>query len=198
MPRANLLNLCVISLFAVAACNLPVSQQTAPAPTAAPPPPVAAPNAAGAQPSAPTTLATPVGQIAGTTAPAAAAPPLQTTATVEGQPVAVQIIELKRVAGNMLMLRLALTNQGGNPINRVYGYATVIDTYLVDPAGGKKYEVIRDKMMNALASEMNALNLTPGTRQEAYAQFTAPPPAVASINVHVPGAAPLVSVPITP
>lgn len=181
MRRSNLINLTFIALAATA-CNWPMST---PSP-----------------PQAPAPVASPVTQVtpapgAPVTAPAAPAA-FQTQATVDGKPVTVQVIDLRRVSGNMVMLRMAMTNNGSDIINRVHAYSTVIDTYLVDPAGGMRYEVVRDSQYSALATEMSAINLTPGTRQEVFAQYSAPPPTVTAMTVYVRGGAPLANVPLTP
>ena len=177
-------------LILTAACGLPLpSSQPSPTvvPTAAAP--GTAPPAAGTTPAQPAPAA-----------PAGTAYQTQGTlesggATPGNVPVTVQVVEFRRISGNMLLLRLALI-VGEKKVSSVYAGSAVRDTYLVDPAQQKKYEVMKDESSSALASQIST-DLMPGERHIVFAQFSAPPPTTTTMNIYFGGKMPIMDVPIT-
>ncbi|HEY7458930.1 MAG TPA: hypothetical protein VH765_09275 [Xanthobacteraceae bacterium] len=116
----------------------------------------------------------------------------------------VEVQELKRVSGGIVMLRFTLINdsgdkfgfgnqftqQGVNESNSIGG------VHLIDPAGKKKYLVVRDSQNNCDCSRKLA-ELKPKSSANLWARFPAPPDKLEKINVVIPHFAPLDDVPIS-
>ena len=141
---------------------------------------------------------------AGESAPAApAAAAYQTQGTLPGvsgqgtAPATVQVLEFRRVSGNMLMLRLALIADGGKDINNIFAQSALRETYLVDPAQQKKYEVMKDAIGNALIGGIGHQNIKAGERVVVFAQFPAPPTTTTRMNIYFGEFPPIMDVPIT-
>jgi hypothetical protein len=137
-------------------------------------------------------------------APSATAAAPIATADGETSGMQVQVKSLKRTGGDALLLQFVIINNSDNSfgvsgtflppgeMNRT----DVSGVNLVDVAGKKKYEVIRDADKNCLCSRdfsgipsKGSLNL--------YAKFPAPPDSVQKIEVNVPHFMPMEDVPIS-
>ena len=114
--------------------------------------------------------------------------------------VQVEIVEFKRVTGDLVHLTFAVENQTGGDVDlRTWG---VISGY----SSGKHWAcgiVLLDlvNMKRHVAgncSGAGALNvLATGSRREYWARYQAPPAEVTSMTVHIPDAAPFSAVPLT-
>ena len=169
-------------------------KETAP-PTAAAVPP-AQPSAAATTP-APVAAASPAAASAAPPAAAVAAPPASSsalaTADSESGNGRVEVVELKRIAGDMLILRTAFVNTGHEPMSMARTYTdphtgdvgNISGLTLVDGVNRKKYFVVRDSGNNCVCSE--SLNdVKPGERLVAWARFPAPPTDVQKISLVIP------------
>jgi hypothetical protein len=151
----------------------------------------AATPAAQAPPSA-VLAAAPVASSAAAPAPPPAAAALA-TADNDRETGRAEVMELKRISGDMLMLRIAIVNTGTETLSLATGYSaprtgdvySVSGVTLVDPVNKKKYFVVRDSANNCLCSE-NLKDLKPGGRIVAWTRFPAPPDDVQKISVLIP------------
>lgn len=129
-----------------------------------------------------------------------AAEPIATT-DGEASGTRIEIQELKRVTGGTVMLRFVAINDSDQDIPNYLFQATegthsVDGVYLIDLAGKKKYEVVRDADKHCICSHdipvvkaKSNLNL--------WAKFPAPPDGVEKIGVVVPHFIPMDDVPIS-
>lgn len=164
----------------------------------------------GKEATPPTVGSTPAAQPSASPAtppPAATAPP----ATAPPTPVSVlgssdngsgtgraEVMELKRIPGDMLMLRMAIVNTGRETMgmSRDYVDPKTGDTYsvsgitLVDPVNKKKYFVVRDAENTCVCSE-GLKDIKPGDRIAGWARFPAPPEDVRKISVLIPSFPPI-------
>ena len=69
------------------------------------------------------------------------------------QPFSVEVLDARRTVSNSLLVRLALTNLGTEPLRPEHDFSgnsnpadasTIASLYAVDPNGQKKYTVLRD------------------------------------------------------
>jgi hypothetical protein len=126
-------------------------------------------------------------------------------ATAEGENpgTRIEVQELKRTSGGTVMLRFAIINDGDQPLKFGYDFAdrgtkdfaNVGGIYLLDPAGKKKYLVVRDSQGNCDCSK-GLKDLAVKRRVNVWARFPAPPDKVEKIGVIVPHFPPLDDVPI--
>ncbi|WP_167582434.1 hypothetical protein [Kineococcus rubinsiae] len=133
-----------------------------------------------------------------------AAPPEEPIATVPGgeRGMVVELYELER-SGKSVTATMAVTNEApeGFLLARQFA-ATAEDEYLVsgislfDPAGLKRYLVLRDTDGNCLCSTVGLGQLEQGDRVSFTATFPAPPSDVDTVTVETPMGA-LPSVPIS-
>lgn len=128
----------------------------------------------------------------------AAAPIAATEGEASGTRIEVQ--DLKRQSGGTLMLRFTAINDSDQPVDTYPLFeaqegGTVDGVYLVDLAGKKKYEVVRDAEKHCLCSRRIA-KLEPNSRLNLWANFPAPPEGVDKIGVVVPHFIPMDDVPI--
>jgi hypothetical protein len=154
-------------------------------------PSTARPAPASAQPSA---SAAPVPPAA---TPSTAAPPASASALAtsdnDGGTGRAEIVELKRIPGDMLMLRTAFVSTGREPMSMATTYTDprTGDVYnvggitLVDPVNKKKYFVVRDSGNNCVCSE-GLKDVKPGERIMAWARFPGPPEDVQKLSVLIP------------
>jgi hypothetical protein len=180
--------------------NQPVPTQPVtgqPAPTAASLPPTVPGAAPAGQPTSASVAVSPV--------PTTGA--FQSQGSVGNTTFTVQLLELKRTSGDMLLLRLAITNTGNEDISPGYDFTkegswdmnidAISGVYVVDTNAQRKYEVLRDESKRALASVIQP-NLKPGETREIYAQFPAPPISTQRLTVYFPKtSSPMIDVPIT-
>lgn len=202
MRRSAFINLGLIVLL-LTACNW-LPQSSPPAPTPTPVTSTAPGSAPPAAPATPTTAA-PAAPVAVAPAPATAPATAPGGLQVQGSlrtnngdvPYTLQVLGLQRIPGNMIMLRVAVTNNGTQDIPDVYGHNVLTDSYLVDTTQQKKYQVVKDAQYKALASDMLSMSIGSGQTRQGFAQFPAPPPTTTSVVLYAPGATPLFNVPVT-
>ncbi len=112
--------------------------------------------------------------------------------------VTAEVTEFRR-KGNTLTAKVRLTNRGSEIVEPDVMYAEV---YLVDTAGGKKYEVLKDEKDVYLAYLKQGWNyrwydkLEPADVTTLWMKFPAPPADVKAITLHLPGMSPFEDVPI--
>jgi hypothetical protein len=110
-----------------------------------------------------------------------------------------QVTTLKR-SGDTVMLQFVLINNSDsaydpNNLNSSQ-YRSVDGIYLVDLAGKKKYEVVRDSDKNCVCSQ-GLQAIPPKSRANFWAKFPAPPGSVQKLGVVVPHFVPLDDVPLS-
>ncbi|MFA6986708.1 MAG: hypothetical protein WC213_10930 [Arenimonas sp.] len=140
---------------------------------------------------------------------AASAPPPATVvlAGADGEKpgVRVEVTELKRGTGDTVSLKFALINDSDQELNLASGYLgsslsedyrSVGGVHLMDPAGKKKYLVVRDAEQDCVCSA-NVANVKPKTRVNLWAKFPAPPADVQKVGIVVPHFSPMDDVPIS-
>lgn len=113
----------------------------------------------------------------------------------------VEIRELKRSSGNTVTLKFTL--RGESDIRLAYDMGqtemsgidlnTVGGVHLIDPVAKKKYLVIRDSSTKHCVCSRN---VKPGKVLNLWAKFPAPPADVETIQVMIPGFAPMDDVPL--
>lgn len=161
-----------------------------PAPVASPP---ATPAPAGLPTAAPP---------AATEAPAASAPSPAGLTGIAGPALASQetnwpgitadVTEFRR-RGNTLTARLRLRNRGAESAEPDIHWD---DTYVMDAAGAKKYEVLRDEKGQYIAALRTGYSnrwyqrLQPAQEVTVWMKFPAPPPEVKAVTLQVPGMPP--------
>ena len=122
----------------------------------------------------------------------------QAQGTVDNQPVTIQVTELRRIAGDMVMLRMSVTNNGTGDINGGFFYQAVVRSYLLDAEQQKKYQIVSDANSKPLASAMNFDSFSPKSKREVFAQFPAPPPSTVRMSVYFGGSDPILNIPLAP
>jgi hypothetical protein len=136
--------------------------------------------------------------IAGLPGIAAAAGPIATT-DGEAPGTRVDVQELKRVSGGTVMLKFTLVNDSDKPMdsNQFYSqeYHSADGAYLVDLAGKKKYEVVRDSEKHCVCSR-DIPTIKAKSSVNLWAKFPAPAEGVDKIGVVVPHFIPLDDVPL--
>jgi hypothetical protein len=131
---------------------------------------------------------------------AAAADPIATT-DGEAQGTRIEVQELKRVSGGTVMLRFTVINDSGAEFASFYTFksaeaASVDGVYLVDLAGKKKYEVVRDSDKHCLCSRELPNTFKPQSRTSLWAKFPAPAETVEKVGVVIPHFIPMDDVPL--
>jgi hypothetical protein len=148
---------------------------------------------------APSSSTTPVASVpaATTTSAAPASASLQSQET-NWSGVTADVTELRR-KGNSLTAKVRLTNKGAN---KVLAEISWKDVALVDAAGGKKYEVLKDEKGTYIASTRAGWNdrwsewIEPSSSQVVWMKFPAPPPEVKTITLQLPKTPPFDDLPI--
>lgn len=131
----------------------------------------------------------------------------QTQGNLDGSSFTVQVLELRRTSGNMLLLRMNITNTSGKDISPGYDFTkerswdfnvgAISGVYVVDANAQKKYEVMRDAKGTALASKIDPA-LKPNETREVYVQLPAPPATTQRLTIYFPKTtSPIFDVPIT-
>jgi hypothetical protein len=112
----------------------------------------------------------------------------------------IDVTEFKRVSGGTVMLRFTLVNDGDKQldtyslINNSEG-GSVDGIYLVDLAGKKKYEVVRDSDKHCICSR--GIQPVPSKSSANYwAKFPAPPDSVDKVGIAFPHFIPLDDTPL--
>lgn len=172
----------------LAQATSPTSPDDAPVPMAEAPVPMAetpAPVAQAAAPTGPAVLASADGEKSG---------------------VRVEVTELKRSSGDTVNLKFVLINDSDEQF-AFYGHylgdsavrsdhKSVGGVHLVDPAGKKKYLVVRDAEEKCVCST-DLADAKPKTRVNLWAKFPAPPAGVQKISIVIPHFSPMDDVPIS-
>jgi hypothetical protein len=177
---------CAVVLFAVCAasemaCSRPASQP--------PPPAQQAPAAPPGQAAAPTLAAAPVA------APAAAAAALGSAQYSANPQIRGDVLEVKRVSGNALLVRWRVVHAGAEPsIHYTFDWK---DIYYIDPAENKKYGFLTDSEGGRILDAKWG-NMKPGEQWLSWAKFPAPPPRSTKISLSIGGFAPFEDVPVAP
>lgn len=171
----------------------PANQVSAPI---AEPAPIASAPVASIPPTAPVASAQPA-TVAAPVAPATGA--YETNATDGSSTFNVRVVELKRVSGNSVLLKLAITNtgqtSGGFPLLNVTRNESI---YVVDTQTQQKAYPLKDTKGTAVASQP-LYSLDQGQTAEIFAQFPAPPATTQRLTIYFPKASsPISDVPITP
>lgn len=113
-------------------------------------------------------------------------------------PFTVYFISARRISGNILDVRLAISNEADSKLPTFLAFGPGFgDIYLVDPAEQKKYEVLKEEnlLRDTIASKINEIPAK--QRVEIFMHFPAPPPTTSRVHIYVPGAAPMLDVPIS-
>src|ERR1022692_749531 len=131
-------------------------------------------------------------------APAAGPPPLATSDS-EAPGIELQVTKFKR-SGDSVMLQIVLINNSNStydPNNlQSVNYRSADGIYLVDIAGKKKYEVVRDSNKTSICSQ--GLGEIPSkSRLNIWAKFPAPPAGVHKLGIVVPHFVPMDDVPLS-
>jgi hypothetical protein len=106
--------------------------------------------------------------------------------------VTADVTEFRR-KGNTLTAKVRLRNQGSKEVEPQIHFN---ETYVMDAAAGKKYEVLKDEKDAYIASlrsgwkDQWSQRIAPGESQSIWMKFPAPPPDVKSVTLQVPGMAP--------
>ena len=133
-------------------------------------------------------------------APAAAPPPIA-TADSETPGVQLQVTKLKRL-GDSVMLQFVLINNSDSSYDPQKldgsgkGYRNADGVFLLDLAGKKKYEVVRDSDQQCLCSH-DLQPISAKSRLNVWAKFPAPPENVKKLGVVVPHFLPMDDVPLS-
>jgi len=137
------------------------------------------------------------------TAPApGAAPAPIATADSETPGVELQVTKLKRL-GDSVMLQFVLINNSDSSYDPQkidgsgLGRRNADGVFLVDLAGKKKYEVVRDSDHQCLCSH-DLQPISAKSRLNVWAKFPAPPDNVKKVGVVVPHFLPMDDVPLSP
>ena len=195
ITRSVVLALAAIALGSVS-CQRPDSRETAATGTApreqkgapAPAQQPAADSSATTRtpPSAePTPAARPVAE-------SASGQPVLASQETNWSGITAEVIEFRR-KGNTLTARVRLRNQGSAEAEPDIHYNEV---YVMDAAGGKKYEVLKDETNNYIAGLRSGYpdrwyqRIQPGQSQLIWMKFPAPPAEVTSATLQIPGVQP--------
>jgi len=131
-------------------------------------------------------------------APAAGTSPIA-TADGEAPGTQLQVTKFKR-AGDSVMLQFVLINNSDSsydPNNlQSSNYRSVDGVYLVDLAGKKKYEVVRDSTGAGVCSQ-NLQAIPSKSSVNVWAKFPAPPDSVQKLGIVVPHFMPMDDVPLS-
>lgn len=116
-------------------------------------------------------------------------------ADTEWEGVSVELSPVTRGDGDTITIKFKYTNSGAKAANvsqlgRFGGDSIAAHVYYVDGKNKKKYLVVKDAEGNAVASNLQYLDLQPGASRGGWAKFPAPPAGVDKISVYLPGAPP--------
>ncbi|HEX5760139.1 MAG TPA: hypothetical protein VF121_13190 [Thermoanaerobaculia bacterium] len=141
-------------------------------------PPTTGDSAAGAPTVAPTT--------------GAAAGPALASQETNWPGIVVEVTEFLR-KGNTLTAKLRVRNQGGVDAEPDFTFSQM---YVMDAAGGRKYEVLKDEKGTAIAGLRSGWSdrwydtLSPGESAVVWMKFPAPPPEVKVVTLQIPNTPP--------
>lgn len=122
-------------------------------------------------------------------------------ADTEWEGVSVELSPVTRGDGDTITIKFKYTNSGSKAANvshlgRFGGDSIAAHVYYVDGKNKKKYLVVKDAEGNAVASNLQYLDLQAGASRGGWAKFPAPPAGVDKISVYLPGAPPFEGVTI--
>lgn len=123
-------------------------------------------------------------------------PPLATQDTNDG--LVAEVTEFKR-RGNTLTAKVRYRNPGAEGVTMDVEYGK---SYVLDAAGGRKYEVLRDDAKNYIAAIASGYTdrfwgtIEPGEQKLVWMKFPAPPPEVKVATLQVDEAPPFDDLPI--
>ena len=170
---ALLVGCCTVGLIAC-------SQQPLQQPAQAPPPTQAPPPAQAAAPAA-----API-------APAATG--LGSNQFAENPAIRCDLLEVKRVSGNALLVRWRVVNTGAGQITYDFHWENL---YYIDPAENKRYSYLTDSEGNKILDAKWG-GMKPGEQWLSWAKFPAPPTTSTKISVNIGGFAPFEDVSVAP
>ena len=172
----------LVTIPLVFACNKPAEQQSSSAATTTTSVPATTSSAAAP---APAPAPAPV-----STAPSAGALATQET---NWKGIVAEVTEFRR-KGNTLTAKVRLTNRGSEESKAEVLFKEV---YLIDTAGGKKYEVLKDEKGSFIASLTQGWgdrwydnSLKPGDSYLLWMKFPAPPAETKAITLQLPSTPP--------
>ena len=121
-----------------------------------------------------------------------------------GQPFTITVLDARRTVGNVLQVRMTLTNRGTEPlrVNEEFADSTqpsenakISAVYVIDPNGRRKFPVLKDSAGRTLCSRIDP-PLQPGERRQVNAEFAAPPDTTSAFDLYFPRTEPILMVPI--
>jgi hypothetical protein len=113
----------------------------------------------------------------------------------QGTKLHVAITSLKRGSGDLVTLKFDLTVPAGPSYSTIsFGTFNVDAPYLIDPAGQKKYLVVKDTSGTCICSRSD---ITSGATMSWYTTFPPLPDAVKTVTVVLPLFAPFENVPVS-
>jgi hypothetical protein len=144
-----------------------------------------------------------IGLTARANAQGSPAPTPLATADGETSGMQIQVKQLKRIGGNVVMLGFEIINNSDNSFKVEGALLPVGDccrtdvsgVYLVDLSGKKKYEVVRDSDKHPVCSR-DFPNIEPKSSANLWAKFPAPPDNVQKLGIVVPHFLPMDDVPL--
>jgi hypothetical protein len=172
-----------LRLVLVAGCAvglLSCSQQTPQQTAQAPPPIQALPSAQTAVPAA--------------TQIAPAATGLGSNQFAENPAIRCDLLEVKRVSGNALLVRWRVVNTGDTQVTYDFQWEKL---YYIDPAENKRYSYLTDSEGNKILDAKWG-SMKPSEQWLSWAKFPAPPPSSTKISVNIGGFAPFEDVSVAP
>ncbi len=112
----------------------------------------------------------------------------------ENPAVRCDLLEIKRVSGNALMVKWRVVNTGDRPITYDFSWE---DIYYIDPAENKRYSFLTDSEGKKILDTKWG-SIKPGEQWLSWAKFPAPPATSTKISLSVAGFAPFEDAPVTP
>jgi hypothetical protein len=106
------------------------------------------------------------------------------------------VLEVRRVSGDAVIIRWRVTNTSGPQGRRITYSRSHSDFYFIDPAQNAKHGIMQDAR-NSWIANIHTGAYGPDERRLNWALFPAPPPSSTSVTVHVTGFEPIFDVPVT-
>ena len=137
-------------------------------------------------------------------APVRAQTPVLAKAEAEKLPaVRVEVQELKRTSGDLVMLKFAVINDSDQPVklnqDRLAGprgdRGTISGVYLLEPNSKQKITVARDERRKCVCSHISPLK--PKSSMVLWAKFPAPGPDAEKVSIIIPEFTPMEDVPLS-
>ena len=143
---------------------------------------------------APANQATPWPQTGAQPAVAPAPSGLGSSQFKENPDVRCDLLEIKRVSGNALMVRWRVVNTGAAPVSFDFSWE---DIYYIDPAENKRYSYLTDSEGKKILDTKWG-SIKPSEQWLSWAKFPAPPATSTKISMSIGGFAPFEDVPVAP